>query len=214
MAKNERSAAAAERLVETAERLIGDLGLDRASAREISRAAGQKNNYAVQYHFGDYAGLIQAIRARRLPELERHRAEMLAQVRAQGRERDVRALTEVLYRPLIDLRSADGERRFARFVLAMLSSSHVERFGAGLVEAMPVGSEVIGLFQAMWPDWPMSLIHERQRLIAILVLTSVFNRRPPYDAPANDAAAIENALAMAAAAFAAPVGPVLANALG
>ncbi|MCW1430145.1 hypothetical protein [Novosphingobium sp. JCM 18896] len=214
MAKSERSLAAAERLVETAERLIGELGLDRASAREISRAAGQKNNYAVQYHFGDFVGLIQAIRARRLPDLERHRAELLAAVRAQGREGDLRALTEVLYLPLIELRGADGERRFARFVLAMLSSPDIERFGEGLVEAMPVGSEVLELIQAARPDLPMALIHERQRLIAILVLTSVFNRRPPYDAPANDGAAIENALAMAAAALAAPVGPSLAAVLG
>lgn len=214
MAKNERSAAAAELLIEAGERLIGELGLDRVSAREISREAGQRNNYAVQYHFGDFPGLIRAIRAKRLPELDRRRVELLAQVRAEGREGDLRALTEVLYLPLIDLRGADGERRFARFVLAMLSSPDIERFGDGLVEAMPAGMEVLDLLHARLPQLPMSLIHERQRLIAILVLTSVFNRRPPYDTPANDGAAIENALVMAAAALAAPVGPSLAAVLG
>jgi AcrR family transcriptional regulator len=196
-------APAAERLVDAAERLIGELGLESVSLRQISRAAGQGNNYAVQYHFGDLAGLIQAIQRRRMPAVERRRAEMLAKVGEQGGLGDTRALTEVLYLPLIDLRAADGERRFARFVLAMLSLPDVGRFGDGLVEAMPSAMHALELLQALH-GMPMALILERQRLLAIMVLTSVFNRRPPYDLPANDAAAIENALAMASAALAAP----------
>ena len=200
---NERSAA--ELLVDTAERLIGDLGLDAVSLRQISRAAGQGNNYAVQYHFGDLAGLIRAIHDRRLPEVERRRAALLAELRGQGRLADTRALTEVLYLPLIELRAADGERRFARFILAMLSLPDVERFGEGLVDLMPSAMEALEMLRGLHPAMSMELILERQRLIAIMVLTSLFNRRPPFGLPESDAAAVENALAMASAALAAPV---------
>jgi len=198
--------AAAELLIDTAERLIGEHGLEAVSLRQISRAAGQGNNYAVQYHFGDQAGLIRAIQDRRMPEVERRRSALLAEVRAAGRQRDTRALTEVLYLPLLDLRDANGERRFARFVLAMLSLPDVERFGDGLVESMPSAMEALEMLRLQHPGMPMELILERQRLLAIMVLTSVFNRRPPFDLAENDAAAIDNALAMASAALAAPVG--------
>ncbi|MBV1686547.1 TetR/AcrR family transcriptional regulator [Novosphingobium sp. G106] len=206
MATQAPTTAAADMLVDTAERLIGEHGLEAVSLRQISRAAGQGNNYAVQYHFGDLAGLIRAIQDRRMPAVERLRSALLAKVRAAGRQDDTRALTEVLYLPLLDLLDASGERRFARFVLAMLSLPDVERFGDGLVEAMPSAMEALELLCALHPALSMELILERQRLLAIMVLTSVFNRRPPFDLPDNDAAAIDNALAMASAALAAPVG--------
>lgn len=200
----------AERLIEAAERLIGEHGVHGVSLREISRAAGQRNNYAVQYHFGDFAGLMQAIRQRRMPEVERRRAELLSVAHKEGRLRNTRTLTELLHLPVIQHRSANGERHFARFVLAMLTSPDVANFGEGFFESMPIGTHVLELLQSLYPEIPIGLVLERQRLIGIMVLTSLFNSRPGYDRPAYDAALIDNVLDMASAAFAAPVGPQVA----
>src|SRR3546814_113664 len=62
-----RSGNAAEDIVRAAERLFGEDGVSLVSLRQIAIAANQVNNFAVQYHFGDKDGLIQAIFQRRLP---------------------------------------------------------------------------------------------------------------------------------------------------
>lgn len=203
MEAGEGRPASADLLIEAAEVLIADGGVVGVSLREISRAAGQGNNNAVQYHFGDLAGLIGAIQRKRLVEIERRRADMLAAAREEGRLGDLRRLTDILYRPLLDQRAADGERRHARFVLAVLSSPGGYRFDADLFDAMPVANEVLRLMQAAAPHLSRELVLERQRLIALMVLNSAFNRSPGRSAELTEAALLDDALEMAAAALAA-----------
>ncbi len=50
-----------EKLVDAAVELYGNNSMDAVSLREIAVAAGQKNPNALQYHFGDRDGLLQAI---------------------------------------------------------------------------------------------------------------------------------------------------------
>lgn len=66
-----------EFLLVTAESLFLSQGVNRVSLREIARAAGQRNPSALQYHFGDREGLIEAIVARRMQQQETRRAELL-----------------------------------------------------------------------------------------------------------------------------------------
>ncbi|SDH82333.1 regulatory protein, tetR family [Rhodococcus triatomae] len=67
----------------TAERLVAERGLRGASAREVVKASGHRNNSAVAYHFGSWEGLLAAVwelhaapiaadRARRLAALPEH----------------------------------------------------------------------------------------------------------------------------------------------
>lgn len=60
--KREQNAARTrEKLVDAALALYGSRSIDAVSLREIGAAAGQKNPNALQYHFGDRDGLLQAI---------------------------------------------------------------------------------------------------------------------------------------------------------
>lgn len=60
--KREQNAARTrEKLVDAAVSLYGSRSIDAVSLREIGVAAGQKNPNALQYHFGDRDGLLQAI---------------------------------------------------------------------------------------------------------------------------------------------------------
>jgi hypothetical protein len=47
-----------ERLLRTAERLFALRGIDAVSMRSICAEAGQRNNTALQYHFGDKQNLV------------------------------------------------------------------------------------------------------------------------------------------------------------
>lgn len=213
-ARTRTDSSAADRLIDAAEALYGRHGLDGVSLRQISVAAGNGNNNAVQYHFGDAAGLLRAILEKRLPQLELQRAELLAKVKAQDRLADPRALMEVLYRPIIAHVDAQGERVYARFNLALISTPAGLQHSMDLFRLMPISDHVLDLLHQAHPEIPSPLIRERQRLIAIMVLTSFFDRRAHYADPKFDEALIDNVLDMATAALTAPVGPRVAEMMG
>ena len=48
-------------LMEAAETLIAENGIQNVSNKEIVREAGQKNQSALQYHFGNLRGLVNAV---------------------------------------------------------------------------------------------------------------------------------------------------------
>ena len=88
-----------ERLLEAAERLFAERGVDAVSMREISREAGSKNVVAGQYWFGDRDGLVKALLDKHNPEIESRRHALLDAYEAGGTG-DVALLAAALVRPL------------------------------------------------------------------------------------------------------------------
>jgi AcrR family transcriptional regulator len=101
-------------LLVTAERMIAEQG-PAVSLREIAVAAGQRNNAAVQYHFGSREALIEAIIELRQESLERERVAILATQEVEGRA-DLRSLVEALFGPLFTTPYAEGATHYARFL--------------------------------------------------------------------------------------------------
>jgi AcrR family transcriptional regulator len=50
-----------KKLMLAAEELFAEFGVDAVALRSICEAAGQRNVSSVHYHFGDKAGLLQAL---------------------------------------------------------------------------------------------------------------------------------------------------------
>src|SRR5210317_1439962 len=73
-----------EHLLDVAETLFLVQGVDHVSLRAIAREAGQKNPSALQYHFSNREGLIDAIVGRRLQQQEARRALLLEDALAAG----------------------------------------------------------------------------------------------------------------------------------
>jgi AcrR family transcriptional regulator len=104
-------------MIEIAEQLIGRRGLDRVSMRDVATAAGQRNNSAVQYHFGSRDGLILQVLRRRLTALDGDRQRRLAEIDEQGLGTDLAALVWVLFEPIVELlRSQPEATYYARFL--------------------------------------------------------------------------------------------------
>lgn len=111
---------ARDALMEAAERLFAERGLDHVSTREILDAAGQKNQSALQYHFGDRNGLLWAIFDRRMVTVEARRKAILRNAPAPGVE-PATLLIEALIRPLVEASmEPDGGHFFLK--LAMQSA--------------------------------------------------------------------------------------------
>ncbi len=106
--------------MEAAERLYASRGITDVSTREILEAAGQKNQSALQYHFGDRGGLLWAIFDRRMAIVEARRHAMLSVAPPPGEE-SAEFLIEAMIKPLVSAASEDvGGHLFLK--LAMQSA--------------------------------------------------------------------------------------------
>lgn len=101
------------RLIDVAEVLFAERGIEAVSLRTVGAAAGQRNNSAAQYHFGSRQGLVDAIVAERSAPVDARRAELLARASKSGAP-DLRALVTPLIQPLAE--TIEGERGNAHYV--------------------------------------------------------------------------------------------------
>ncbi|MFI6800042.1 TetR/AcrR family transcriptional regulator [Streptosporangium canum] len=72
-----RLAGTRERLIAAAEELFSTRGIGAVSLNEIVRAAGARNATALQYHFGDRAGLLRAVLDKHTRDVDERRHAML-----------------------------------------------------------------------------------------------------------------------------------------
>jgi AcrR family transcriptional regulator len=103
------------RLLEAAEKLFAERGVDGVSLREINTAAQQRNNVALQYHFANRDGLILAIAQKHMPRLDARQDELYAEAEADGMLHDFRTMVGVLWRPAAEyIGQGPSERAWLR----------------------------------------------------------------------------------------------------
>ena len=121
-------------LVEHAERLFAERGIESVSLRDVSAAAGQRNHSAAQYHFGDREGLVAAVYQARMSVINERRREHLERSDAEGLGHDVHALLAASVVPLVEVvSSTDGW--YGRFLARTRWDSFANGVLAGLPEA-------------------------------------------------------------------------------
>lgn len=109
------------RLVEAAEGLFADRGVEAVSLREINTASGARDVYALQYHFKDRSGLLRAVINKHMIGIEKRRNAMLDDYERRGVQ-DLGALVNALVEPLADkLHDPDGGRHFLRIYADVLN---------------------------------------------------------------------------------------------
>ncbi len=113
---------AREALIAVAERLFAERGVDAVPVGDVVKAAGQRNSSAVQYHFGNKAGLLQAILDPHQARLDDRRAEMLDQL---GERPGLDELIEVLVRPLASLLDNESGRHYIRIRAQLVSAARL-----------------------------------------------------------------------------------------
>ena len=107
--RNARTEVTRQSLISSAERLIAEKGLANVSTRDVLAAAGQRNQSALQYHFGGKDGLIRAVVIARSEAMDNRRGELLETL---PDEPTVKDLSSVFIRPLAELASdVDGGGR-------------------------------------------------------------------------------------------------------
>jgi AcrR family transcriptional regulator len=111
-----RREATREALIEAAETMIGEAGVEGVSLRQIGAAVGSLNKTVVTYHFGSKDALIEAIYRHRLPLLDERRGVLRARIEQAGLLDNVEALLWVMWQPLFEQVNEAGMHSYARFL--------------------------------------------------------------------------------------------------
>lgn len=90
-------------MIEVAEQLFAERGIEAVSLRNVGQAAGQRNNSAAQYHFGTRDGLVAAVIAHRSDAVERRRGELLDALGAAADQAPLSDLVRCFVLPLAEL---------------------------------------------------------------------------------------------------------------
>jgi len=199
-----RRAATRAALIEAAEQLFAESSVDAVSTRQIGAAIGALNTNVVAYHFGGKEGLIEAVFRHRLPEIDRRRGELLAQVDSAGNGDDLRELIRAFALPLFEQTDAAGGHSYARFLNGLERSGMLARRGQVSQDFL----ETEGLTNRMaslLPDGAKDSGPVRMRLVFALLgaALQIIDQDPEIDAAAARRL-FDNTIAMAAAAYGAP----------
>jgi AcrR family transcriptional regulator len=116
---NAAGRATRELIVRTAERLIAEKGLG-VPMREISKAAGQRNNTSVQYHFGERDSLLTAVQVFRSEGLNRRRLELLGSLEVEDRLDSPYSILRAAIQPHVES-LANPNNHFVSFLARLLS---------------------------------------------------------------------------------------------
>ena len=162
-----------ERLLDAAERLFAQEGVDAVSMRRIATEAGQRNNAALHYHFGDREALLTALVERRAHAINARRRELLAQLDAAG-PGSLRELVHAWVAPNADLlRDPNSGGGFhLRFLSQLFSHGRADGLLAGDLP-MPVSApvfEVVSRIEKCLPHLPHEVFAQRARLAATQIV--------------------------------------------
>ncbi|MEV6238425.1 TetR family transcriptional regulator [Lentzea sp. NPDC051838] len=201
------SADARERIIVAAERLIAERGLD-VPLRDIATAAGQRNNSAVQYHFGGRDGLIDAVASFRIADLEQHRLELLTESEAAGKAHDLRALVGALVVPMLTVPYDHGATHYARFLEqvrthpALAADTNLDRAGRAAVRLI-----ILRLDRALH-DLPPAVRRRRLRVLPTVLFALLADRERAVcagDLPPDDPASAAELVDLVIGLLTAPV---------
>lgn len=158
------------RIVAAAELLFAERGIDAVSLVEVGEAAGQRNRSAVQYHFGDKDGLLEAIREKHAPAIEQRRSSMLDELEERGTP-SLRSLVEVLVLPIADkVRDGEGGEAYVRINASMIGQRHRPLINPETTRRRDPNARLMRLIARATPALPKALFGPRMVLVTGLVL--------------------------------------------
>lgn len=174
-----RSEATKNSIMRAAEKLIAEGGVENISIKEIVTAAGQKNESALQYHFRNLSGLLDAIHEQRSEQVQTKRAESLTAVLKKSSEPSLRQLCALMVEPTFQLARSDIE--FRRYIkafgheLAISDSSPlkaVSRAGGGGTSGQQIGA----LLRNALPHLNEGLYRRRMEAAIMLCSASMYHQ--------------------------------------
>jgi AcrR family transcriptional regulator len=161
------------RLLDAAESLFAERGIEAVSLREIAAQAEQRNNSAVIYHFGDKRGLLDALIADRVGKVECARRRLIERAADLSRC-DAATLLKLLWQPLMQIDAKRDRHYFIHFQLAY----QVQNKGSEKPTSMdpihhPASAQIMAELEMRFAHLSAKQMRYRLRLTAMMFWSAV-----------------------------------------
>jgi AcrR family transcriptional regulator len=168
------------RLLDTAEELLDQHGIDGVSMRTVTTAAGHKNASAVNYHFGNRVELIHAVLDRRHEQIEARRATLLDELERDGTPTP-RAAIEAAILPMVERLGDAPGRRYIR--LLFQAAVHPEFSDRSPLTYSPTLARTLVHVRPLVAHLPGDRAETRLRIATGMALQAIADRARRLDAP-------------------------------
>lgn len=191
-------------IIEAAETLFAQSGIDGVSLRQIGAAIGSSNTSVVAYHFGSKEALVEAIFHYRLPAIDARRQALLDTACQSGADSDALNLLGALWLPLFEQVNEKGQHSYAGF-MSMLMYSAIGDIRLAVSADYPATTELgERLRRVMGPA--LQPLFDSRVLINTVMITGALKMIDQADIPLHAEQLFQDTLRMAAAALLAPKG--------
>jgi AcrR family transcriptional regulator len=200
-------------LINAAEALFAQSGIDGVSLRQINMAAGQKNSSAAHYHFGSKESLIIAIFEKRMTEVNQRRLNFLDSIESTGEQTNVRRLVEALIHPIVAEINADKSgRHYIRFMAYAIGHPQLNLNKIWTQESANSYARLLKLLRAALPDIPDPIFGQRFALSFEQIVHSLADREhlrniAGTNLKVNAALFVSNLVDCVAGAMSTPISP-------
>ncbi|MCU0267255.1 MAG: TetR/AcrR family transcriptional regulator [Acidimicrobiales bacterium] len=159
-----------ELLMDVAEQLFAEEGVEAVSIRSINAAAGLAPA-SVHYHFGDKDGLLRAVIARRGATLVDRERALLEGLEGRRRPPRTAEVVRLLADPLVEIITLDpvGGRRWVTMIADLVAANddrvYQEGYGPGSLQ-----ERIEGHVAGLYPARPRPVIAARWRMASTALL--------------------------------------------
>ena len=155
----EPSESAKARILAAAEPVFAEWGVDAATVRKISEAAGVPVAL-INYRFGSKEGLYRAIFETRAPTIMDQRIAGLRLARAEpDLDRRIDLVVKALIYPMFSLRGESPSADFGRIIVREMSDPQSEARGIFRDMFDPVADMLTAAIAECFPDWTVKEVH-------------------------------------------------------
>ncbi|HVZ42658.1 MAG TPA: TetR family transcriptional regulator [Ramlibacter sp.] len=174
--RNARGDAVRTRLLDVAERLFAEKGIDVVSLNSIAREANQLNASVMQYHFGTKMQVIEAILERRMEELNRRRSELIANVDVNDPANALHQIAEAMVLPFAEHLFTEGGSTYLRFVAQVTFNADQSVFEMMRGKHDSAVRRIAELVQQVCIDLQPEVVRHRLAVVTNLVLFTIGER--------------------------------------
>jgi AcrR family transcriptional regulator len=163
-------------VLDAAERLLADYGVNGVSLRRILVEAGA-NSAALHYHFKSREGLVEAILVRHGQKINLRRREVLAAMEGQAQPPDVDQIVDALVDPMVEFLHDAGEsgRRFLCFLARLQSDRSVVHHALQEQHFPDVRERMAVYLTQACPHFSMPELKRRSTMMIDTMLQSLAN---------------------------------------
>jgi AcrR family transcriptional regulator len=168
-----------DRILDAAEQLMAERGVDAVSLREINSAADQRNASGVQYYFHNRLGLVMAVIERHMSAVDERRNQLLDELDLH--DATAAAVLRTLVAPLADELGSPSGRRYLRILQDLFSRPQSDAARGSILSMNRGLRRVRPVLTRLLTDLPPPVRQARTSLCMIVLLATLADEARTID---------------------------------